>query len=285
VTTVRLAALLGTPLRRRHSPAMHNAAFAAFGIDGEYVLRDITEGELAAEVQRARDERWFGFQITAPHKRAIMPLLDEIEADARAIGALNCVEVTDDGRLIGFNTDVTGFMAGAQELLGAPVTGLRVVVVGTGGAARSAVYGLAQQEPAHLTVAGRSAAAAGELAAELAPAVPTSARSLDDPALARDLAQADLLVNATSVGMLSPGPVVPVDLLGATTAVYDVVYVPRSTALLEQARASGRRCRNGETMLITQAAITFQRWTGSPDPTAVMREAAEPLFADPAAQP
>lgn len=282
---MRQAALLGTPLRRRHSPAMHNAAFRAFGIDGEYVLRDIDADELAAEVQRARDERWFGFQITAPHKRAIMPLLDEIEPDARAIGALNCVEVTDDGRLIGFNTDVIGFMAGAEQLVGGPVTGLKVVVVGTGGAARSAVYGLARQSPAHLTVAGRSARAAADLASELAPGVATSALALEDPRLARELSRADLLVNATSVGMLSPGPVVPVGLLGPGTAVYDVVYVPRSTALLEQARAAGLRCLNGETMLITQAAITFQRWTGSPDPSAVMRAAAEPLFADPNAQP
>lgn len=282
---MRQAALLGTPLRRRHSPAMHNAAFRAFRIDGEYVLRDIAAGELAAEVQRACDERWFGFQITAPHKRAIMPLLDEIEPDALAIGALNCVEVSDDGRLIGFNTDVIGFMAGAEQLVGGPVTGLKVVVVGTGGAARSAVYGLARQSPAHLTVAGRSAGAAADLASELAPGVATSALALEDPRLARELCRADLLVNATSVGMLSPGPVVPVGLLGPGTAVYDVVYVPRSTALLEQARAAGLRCLNGETMLITQAAITFQRWTGSPDPSAVMREAAEPLFADPNAQP
>jgi shikimate dehydrogenase len=264
---------------------MHNAAFAAFGIDGRYVLRDVTAGELAAEVARARAEHWFGFQVTAPHKRAIMPLLDEIEPDALAIGALNCVEVTDDGRLIGFNTDVVGFMAGAEQLLRGPVTGRRVVVIGTGGAARSAVYGIAQQRPEHLVVTGRSQPAAAELAAELAAQTRTEALDLDDPALAQHLGNAELVVNATSVGMLSRGPVIDVDLLGPDAAVYDIVYVPRSTALMQQARAAGLRCLNGEAMLVKQAAVTFQRWTGSPDPTAVMRTAAEPLFADPHAQP
>ncbi|WP_420112854.1 shikimate dehydrogenase [Pseudactinotalea sp.] len=281
----RIAALLGTPLRRRHSPAMHNAAFAALGIDGEYLLRDIPEAALEAEVERARAEHWYGFQITAPHKRAIMPLLDEIEPDALAIGALNCVEVTETGRLVGFNTDVIGFMAGAEHLMGGPVTGCRVVIAGTGGAARSAVYGIAQQAPAHLTVTGRSATHAAELAAELAPGVETAALALDDPLLAGELARAELFVNATSVGMLSPGPVIEVSLLGSSTAVYDVVYVPRSTALLEQARAAGNPCLNGEEMLIRQAAVTFQRWTGSSDPTPIMREAAEPLFAYPHARP
>lgn len=281
----RQAALLGTPLKRRHSAAMHNAAFAAFGIDGEYVLRDVAEADLESEVRRARDEHWFGFQITAPHKRAIMALLDEIEPAARAIGALNCVEITEDGRLVGFNTDVIGFMAGAELLMDGPLTGRHVVVVGTGGAARSAVYGIAQQAPARLTVSGRSASAAGALATELAGEVETSAVALDDPLLVSELQGADLVVNATSVGMLSPGPVIDVSLLRPRTAVYDVVYVPRTTALLQQARAAGLRCRNGEEMLVKQAAVTFQRWTGSPDPTAIMREAAEPLFADPTARP
>jgi shikimate dehydrogenase len=264
---------------------MHNAAFAAFGIPGTYVLRDIGADELAAEVTRARDEHWFGFQITAPHKRAIMPMLDEIEPDALAIGALNCVEVTDDGRLVGFNTDVLGFLAGAEQLLGGPATDRRVIVVGTGGAARSAIYGLAQQRPQHLAVVGRSGAAAADLVAELASGTEAAAIALDDPVLASHLTQAELVVNATSVGMLSPGPVVDVTLIGQGAAVYDVVYVPRTTVLLEQARAAGLRCLNGEQMLVTQAAVTFQRWTGSPDPTDVMREAAEPLFADPHAQP
>jgi shikimate dehydrogenase len=264
---------------------MHNAAFAAFGIDGEYVLRDIDAAELAGEVARAREERWFGFQITAPHKQAVMPLLDEIEPTAAAIGALNCVEVTDDGRLIGFNTDVVGFMAGAAHLMQGPVTGRRVVVVGTGGAARSAVHGIAAEGPERLTVVGRSSEAAAALAQQLGADVPATGLGLSDPVVAEHLGSADLLVNATSVGMLSPGPVVDVGQLAAAAAVYDVVYVPRRTALLQQAAAAGHPTLNGEEMLIRQAAVTFQRWTGSPDPTAIMREAAEPLFADPHAQP
>lgn len=281
----RLAALLGIPLTRRHSPVMHNAAFAAFGIDGEYVLEEVTAQELPAVVQRARDERWFGFQITAPHKQAVMPLLDTIEPAARAIGALNCVEVSDDGTLTGFNTDVLGFMAGAEKLLGVPVTGLDIVMVGTGGAARTALFGLVQQHAARVTVVGRDLETARILATSNSGGSDVDALHLDDDALRARLSQADLFVNASTVGMLTPGPVIDVTALREDAAVYDVVYVPRTTELLRQAAMSGHRTANGETMLITQAAVTFQRWTGSPDPTEIMRSAAEPVFADPTTRP
>ena len=109
---MRRVVLFGKPLQRRHSMVMHNAAFEAFGVDARYELAEIDEEQLRIQVPRARDERWLGFQITAPHKRAVMPLLDEVEAGALAIGAVNSVEVTPDARLIGFNTDVTGFVAG-----------------------------------------------------------------------------------------------------------------------------------------------------------------------------
>ncbi|MEE6272116.1 shikimate dehydrogenase [Georgenia sp. MJ206] len=282
---MRRAALFGLPLNRRHSPAMHNAAFAAFGIDGEYVLRELTADELPAEVERARAERWFGFQITAPHKQAIMALLDEVEPAAAAIGAANCVEVRPDGRLVGFNTDVLGFMAGLAPVLTRPLAGSHVVIAGSGGAARSAVYGIAGERPAHITIVARRLPGAQRLADEYAALAPIEAMALDDDALDDRLGAADLFVNATTVGMLSVGPVVPVTSLKPGAAVYDIVYVPRETELLRQARAAGHPVANGENMLVHQAAVTFSRWTGAPDPTAIMRAAAEPLFADPDARP
>jgi shikimate dehydrogenase len=282
---MRRAALFGMPLNRRHSPAMHNAAFAAFGIDGQYVLRELPAEDLPAEVERARAERWFGFQITAPHKQAIMALLDEVEPAAAAIGAVNCVEVTPEGRLVGFNTDVLGFMAGLAPVLRQPLAGSRVVIAGSGGAARSAVYGIATEKPELVTIVARRLEGAQRLADEYAALAPTEALALDDDALADRLGATDLLVNATTVGMLSPGPVVPVASLQPGAAVYDIVYVPRETELLRQARAAGHPAANGEDMLVHQAAVTFSRWTGAPDPTSVMREAVEPLFADPNAKP
>lgn len=282
---MRTAALFGLPLTRQHSAAMHNAAFRATGLDGEYVLREVTAEALPAEVDRARAEGWYGFQITAPHKQTIMALLDEIEPEASAIGAVNSVELTADGRLVGFNTDVIGFMAALQGVLTEPVRDSRVVVAGSGGVAHAAVYGLAQAGPTALTVADLRVGDAARLADEYASVFPIEPMALDDPLLLTRLAEADLFVNATSVGMLSPGPVVPVASLAPTAAVFDVVYLPRTTELVRQARAAGHRAANGEGMLIAQAVAAFSRWTGEPDQGAVMRAAVEPFLADPDAHP
>ncbi|MPV36878.1 shikimate dehydrogenase family protein [Georgenia subflava] len=282
---MRTAALFGLPLTRQHSPAMHNAAFASTGIDGEYVLREVTADELAAEVDRARAERWYGFQITAPHKQAIMPLLDQIEPAARAIGAVNSVEIRDDGTLVGFNTDVIGFMTAVRQVLDKPIAESRVVVAGSGGVAHAAVYGLATEQPVSLTVADLRREDSARLADEYADVFAIEPISFDDDALASRLAEADLFVNATSVGMLSVGPVVPVDSLAPHAAVFDVVYLPRTTELVRQARAAGHRAANGEHMLIAQAVAAFSRWTGTPDQTEVMRDAVEPFLADPDARP
>ncbi|TDE92661.1 shikimate dehydrogenase [Occultella glacieicola] len=285
---MRTAALFGLPLNRVHSAVMHNAAFEAAGIDGRYQLEEVTAAELPGQVARAREEGWYGFQITAPHKQAIVPLLDEVEPAAAAIGAVNSVEVTPDGRLVGFNTDVLGFLAGLATVLERPVEGARVVVAGAGGVAHAVAYGLATQHPAAMTVADLRLADSERLATEFADIVDTAeidATTFDDPGLGETLAAADLFVNATSVGMLSPGPVVAVESLAPECAVFDVVYLPRTTELVRQARASGRPAANGEGMLIAQAATAFVRWTGAADPTDVMRTAVEPFLADPDARP
>jgi len=282
---MRNAALLGLPLTRQHSPAMHNAAFQAAGIDGEYLLREVTAEQLPAEVARARDEQWYGFQITAPHKQAIMPLLDEIEPAAAAIGAVNSVEVRDDGALVGFNTDVIGFMTALAQVLERPLQKSRVVVAGSGGVAHAAVYGIASEHPVSLTVADLRLEDSARLAREYSDVHEIEPLTFDDAALRTRLAEADLFVNATSVGMLSAGPVVPVASLAPHAAVFDVVYLPRTTELVRQARAAGHRAANGEGMLIAQAVAAFSRWTGAPDQTAVMREAVEPFLADPNARP
>ncbi len=282
---MRTAALFGMPLTRRHSAVMHNAAFAANGIDGEYVLREVSAAELPAEVQRARDERWFGFQITAPHKQAIMPLLDEIEPAAAAIGAVNSVEVTEDGRLVGFNTDVLGFLAALEPILTKPVGESRVVVAGSGGVGHAVVYGLAAQQPRSLTVVDLRAADVERIREEYREVYDLEPLTFDDPALTGRLGEADLFVNATSVGMLSPGPVVPVSSIADGAAVFDVVYVPRTTELTREAAAAGHPTSNGDAMLVGQAVAAFVRWTGAEDPTAVMRAAVEPLLDDPDAKP
>ncbi|MFI0421607.1 shikimate dehydrogenase family protein [Spongiactinospora sp. 9N601] len=276
---MRTVALFGTPLRRQHSVVMHNAAFAAAGLDARYELREVDEAGLAAQVGQARLEGWMGFQITAPHKRFVMDLLDEIEPDARRIGAVNSVAAGPDGHLVGFNTDVLGFMAGLRACHPGDLAGRSVVVAGSGGVGHAAVYGLADAGVGRLTVADLDVAMPRGLAEEFAGFAEIEPMALADPQVAERLAEADVFVNATSVGMLTPGPVVDVALLAPAATVFDVVYIPAETELVRQARARGMRAANGDRMLVAQAATAWTRWTGLPDPTEVMSAAVAPLLA------
>lgn len=282
---MRTVALFGKPLQRQHSQVMHNAAFAAAGLDIRYELREVDEPELATQVDQARKEGWPGFQITAPHKRSIMSLLDEIEPDAGRIGAVNSVIAAEDGRFIGFNTDVLGFLAGLRSCHPGELAGRSVVVAGSGGVGHAAAYGLATAGVGRLTVLDLDAAMPRQLAAEFADFASIEPLAFAAPEVGKRLAEADVFVNATSVGMLSPGPVVDVDLINPAAAVFDVVYIPAETELVRQARARGMRAANGDRMLVAQAATAWQRWTGLADPTDVMREAVAPLLAAPDLQP
>ena len=272
----RRVALIGRPLRRRHSQVMHDAAFAANGIDAHYELREIEPAGLPAFVAEVRDPGWFGFQVTAPYKQAIMELLDEVEPEAAAIGAVNSVERREDGALVGFNTDAPGFALAVERDLGVRFADARVVVAGAGGAARAVVHAAVSGGASAVLVAARRL----EQAEALAGGLDGGARAiaLADPALARALAGADLVVNATTVGMLDAGTALDPGALGERTAVFDLVYVPPETELTRRVRERGLRAANGAEMLVAQAEIAFARWTGVEGSAAVMRAAVEPLI-------
>jgi shikimate dehydrogenase len=278
----RRVALLGKPLRRRHSVVMHNAAFEAAGIDARYELMELEPEQIEAAVAEARGPGWLGLGVTAPYKRVVAGLVDEVEDDAQAIGAVNNVVRTPDGRLIGFNSDAPGFRAGVELALGRPLAGLDVVVTGAGGAAHAVVFACLTASVRTVTIGNRSVESAVGLARRFAGAGSGSltAVSLDDPAFAAALRSADLAVNATTVGMLDPGMTIPVERLPAEATVFDLVYVPPETPLLRAARERGLRAANGSEMLIQQAAIAFERWTGVGGMAGVMREAVAPLLAD-----
>ena len=274
-------ALLGKPLRRRHSVVMHNAAFAAAGIDAEYVLRELEPDAVAAAVAEARRPGWLGLGVTAPYKQVVAALVDEVEPDAEAIGAVNNVVRTADGRLIGFNSDAPGFRAGVELALGRRLEGLDVVVAGAGGAAHAVVYACLRAGAARVTIGNRTVTKAAELAEQFrgvgngAVAAVAFGRAFDDAA-----ETADLAVNATTVGMIDPGATIHVNVLRPDAPVFDLVYVPAETPLLAGARARGLRAANGSEMLIQQAAIAFERWTGIGGMAPVMRDAVGPLLAD-----
>jgi shikimate dehydrogenase len=278
----RRVALLGKPLRRRHSQVMHDAAFDAAGIDGRYVLRELEEDEVAPAVAEARGPDWLGLGVTAPYKRLVASLLDEVEPDARTIGAVNNARRTDDGRLVGFNTDAPGFRAGVELALGRPLTGADVVVVGAGGAARAVVFACLDADVRGIVVANRTPDAAARLLADLG-SIGRARRTscgLGQAGFRDALKTVDLVVNATTVGMIDPGMAFPVEGLSAHATVFDLVYVPAETPLLAAARARGLRAANGSEMLIAQAAAAFDRWTGVGGMAGVMREAVAPLLAD-----
>jgi shikimate dehydrogenase len=275
--------LLGTPLKRRHSQVMHDAAFDAAGIDARYVLLELEPDavEEAVAAARASDE-WLGLGVTAPYKQVVASLVDVVEPDAQAIGAVNNVVRTDDGRLIGFNTDAPGFRAGVELAMGRSLDGAAVVVMGAGGAAHAVVYACLDAGARSVVVANRSVDRAAALVRRFAEVGQGSRTALasDDPSLVDALAAADVAVNATTVGMIDPGATIPVEALRPDATVFDLVYVPAETPLVAAARARGLRAANGSEMLIAQAAIAFERWTGVGGMASVMREAVAPLLAD-----
>jgi shikimate dehydrogenase len=279
----RQVALIGKPLKRRHSQVMHDAAFDAAGIDARYVLREIEPDEVERVVADARGSDWLGLGVTAPYKQVVAGLVDEVEGDAQAIGAVNNVVRTDDGRLIGFNSDAPGFRAGVELAMGGPLRGAHVVVAGAGGAAHAVVYACLGAGAKRVDVASRDGGSATALVERFAGV--GKGRLLDwelgDPVFVDALRTADLAVNATTVGMIDPGMTIDVDTLPDRATVFDLVYVPPETPLLAAARARGLRATNGSEMLIQQAAIAFERWTGVGGMADVMRAAVTPLLADP----
>jgi shikimate dehydrogenase len=281
----RRVALLGRPLKRRHSQVMHDAAFAAAGIDGRYVLMELEPDEVARAVAAARGPDWFGLGVTAPYKPVVTGLVDEVETDALKIGAVNNVVRTDDGRLIGINTDAPGFIAGAELAMGFPLRGAKVVVAGAGGVARAILHACLRSGVERVTVGSRDPAAAARLVAGAhhSRLQRIEAVGLADARVTDRLGDADLVVNATTVGMVDPGMAFTVEAVADWATVFDCVYVPAETPLLAAARARGLKAANGSEMLIAQAAIAFERWTGVAGMADVMRAAVAPLLADPTA--
>jgi shikimate dehydrogenase len=265
---------------------MHDAAFDAAGIDARYVLRELEEADVPGAVAEARGDDWLGLGVTAPYKRLVASLLDEVEADATAIGAVNNVVRGADGRLVGINTDAPGFRAGAELAMRSPLQGAKVVVAGAGGVARAIVYACLEAGVDRVTVASRDPGAALALAEQVGSSRSRGlgATGLGDERFSRALGEADLAVNATTVGMVDPGSAFDVDAVAAWGTVFDCVYVPAETPLLRAARARGLNAVNGSEMLIAQAAAAFERWTGVAGMADVMRGAVAPLLADPDAR-
>lgn len=271
-------ALIGNPLKRRHSAIMHNAAFAEHGVDARFELAAIEAGEVAGFFERARQDDWLGFGVTAPYKQLTLDHIDEIEPGARAIGAVNNGVRRDDGSLVGFNTDASGFMA-AVEATGTDVTGANSVVVGAGGAARAVVWALLDSGALRVTVVNRTIERALNLAEDMSgygEVVPVAADSSSVPAA---LESATIAVNATTMGMATDTEAFDVSHMSERALVFDLVYVPPETPLVKAAARRGLKVCNGMEMLVKQGEVAFERWTGIPDTAPTMRSALETWLA------
>jgi shikimate dehydrogenase len=248
------------------SPALHNAAFQQLGLDWAYAAFDVAHGEAQAALDAMRTLRLAGLSVTMPHKDAVASAVDLLDPAAAALRSVNTVVPQADGSLKGYSTDGAGFIA-SLAAAGVPVAGRTFCILGGGGAARSIVDALGRAGAARVAVVNRTQAAAAEVAllAGGVGAVGTSS----------DITAADIVVNATSVGMATDELPCDAALLRAHQIVADIVYHPRDTALLQAARAIGAVTVEGLGMLVHQAALQQQLWHGLVPDVAVMSAAAE----------
>jgi len=276
--------VLGDPVAQSLSPPMQNAALEATGISARYARFQISPNELEDALGLLRRLEFIGVNLTAPHKLAAFALVDEVEEQAQKIGAINTI-VFRDGRSLGYNTDGPGFLHAVHEQFSVDLRDLRVLLLGAGGGAgRALAWQCALENCERLVLVSRTFGKAQTLAHELAgyfsgprvlgPEARLEAVPLENNALRTQLARTDLVINATSLGSkLSDAAPLPHALLAPHLMIYDLIYQPRRSALLEAAAEAGARGANGLTMLLHQGALAFEIWFDRSAPLAAMRAA------------
>ena len=268
-------ALFGYPLSHSISPAFQQAALDSLSIEASYTARPTPPEGLAAQVERLRADDHLGANVTIPHKELIRQYLDGLDPWAETVGAVNTI-VKKDGRLVGHNTDGYGFLRSLEERGGFAPEGKSVLLLGAGGAARAAVFALAESGAGTVLIANRTAERGSALASDV------RGRSLDAESIPLAKARAaarrvDLVVNATSIGM-EPGPNARLSPLESCdisphALVYDMVYTPQRTPLMKAARQAGAEVIGGLWMLVYQGAAAFEMWTSREAPVDLMYEA------------
>jgi shikimate dehydrogenase len=275
----KICALIGDPVEHTMSPAMHNAAFQKLGLDYLYIPFRVKSEELPQAVAGLKALNVAGFNVTIPHKVNVMPLLGSLDPLAEKIGAVNTV-VNDNGELRGYNTDAEGFLRALQEHNFSPQR-KNVVILGAGGAARAIAY-ILSGKGARLTILNRQQELdwAENIARLIFDEYHREVKVFELNNITDVLPGADLLINATSVGMspldnVSP---VPAGLLDKIPAVFDIVYNPLKTKLLQEAAAAGAKTIGGVDMLAWQGALAFEKWTGKKAPLDLMRREASKIL-------
>jgi shikimate dehydrogenase len=296
--STRFCGVFGHPIRHSASPAMQNAAMAALKLNWRYLAFEVRPDNLRAAIEGAKAMRFIGLNLTVPHKLPALDMVDMVDARARLWGAINTIvfetrdslgnwvplakagdEAIKEVRSRGFNTDADALVQSLKEDFKWPeLRGAAVLLLGAGGAARSAALRLAEEEVGKIFLVNRTGEHAQQLAANITehyPRLSVMQGYPPDPV--------DLVINATSLG-LKPGDPLPVDLSWLQSRrparVYDMIYRPKETALLQAAKAAGCRVANGLGMLLYQGAEALKLWSGAPPPLQIMRAALEKHFHD-----
>ena len=272
----RIVGVIGDPVEHSRSPQMHNAAFAKAGLDYVYVAFHVRPADLGAAIAGFKAMNVVGINVTLPHKQAVIPHLTSISREAELIGAVNTLTFVE-GNIYGDNTDAPGVLKALEEDGNMPVpVGENVVVLGAGGAARAVVVALALRGVASITIANRTVEKAISLAEEMdqKTGVSMQGMGLTDERLPLSVSESKLLVNTATTSMDVTQPLlISADWLQPNTIVYDIVYTPPVTPLMQAATERGCQTLGGIGMLVHQGAIAFEKWTGVTPCPETMRQA------------
>jgi shikimate dehydrogenase len=279
---IRLA-VLGDPVAHSFSPQIQNAALHDCKIPMQYARMLVRPNELSQTLAQMRDLKFVGVNLTVPHKIAALEHIDNVDANAKRIGAVNTVKV-EDGKTMGFNTDGKGFVRAVRQDFSVDLRDLRVMVLGAGGAARAIALQCAREGCERLVVTNRTFARGQELADQLrdyfvgprvfGPVPRLQAVQLEESAIRFQIGHVDLLVNATPVGLnRAEASPIPARLLAPHLMIYDTIYSPQRTPFISAAIEAGARSANGLSMLLHQAALAFEIWFDREAPMDVMRRA------------
>ncbi|MGA2522863.1 MAG: shikimate dehydrogenase [Candidatus Bathyarchaeia archaeon] len=267
--------VIGDPVEHSLSPVMQNAAFASTKIDSTFLAFNVKSSDVGKAMDGVRALGIQGLNVTMPHKTSVISFLDEVDSVAKALKVVNTVK-NENGKLLGFNTDGVGALLAFREN-GVELKGKKVMLLGAGGAARAIAFALAEHA-AEISILNRSIVPAAQLADLIKETfdIKVFAYALSPLTVKGNLVDADILINATSVGM-KPNDnetLVAPKWLKPDLAVLDIVYNPIETKLAKRAKAAGAKVVSGVEMLIYQGAASFEIWTGAKAPVEIMREAA-----------
>lgn len=260
--------LMGHPVGHSLSPRMHEASFRALHLRAAYELFDVPPDQLKDKLNQLRDQGYAGLNVTVPHKQAVLPLMDEVDPSALRLGAVNTIRIDPDGKMTGFNTDASGFMADLSSEFGLLPFQKSILIVGCGGAGRALAIACVMAGCSHLALANRTVAKAEALKEEITKltegtSCPIKVPPFDNQSWIQASRKADLIVHCTTCGLgADDQSLLPGEAFHKGQYLYDIVYTSPITPTMKVARSAGAWVANGLGMLVRQGAASFRIWTG-----------------------